>query len=94
MYSFEVYKIFYSGLQEYDKNITYIGLKKGQSLLGYDFNEYTGLIIENNQNLSIDVPYPFYYETWKELCIIIRLDAGSTMARLHNVWFDYLCWSN
>ena len=24
------------------------------------------MIIENNQNSSIDVPYPFYYETWKE----------------------------
>jgi len=66
MYSFEVYNIFYSGLQEYDKNIAYVGLKKAQSLLGFDFNEFTGLIIENNQNSSIDVPYPFYYETWKE----------------------------
>ena len=66
MYSFEVYNIFYSGLQEYDKNIAYVGLKKAQSLLGFDFNEFTGLIIESNQNSSINVPYPFYYETWKE----------------------------
>tara|TARA_Y100000591_G_scaffold296295_1_gene286371 strand:- start:1490 stop:2647 length:1158 start_codon:yes stop_codon:yes gene_type:complete len=66
MHSFEVSNIFYSGIQEYDKNIAYIGLKKAQSLLGFDVNEFTGLIIENNQNLSIDVQYPFYYETWKE----------------------------
>ena len=66
MYSFEVYNIFYSGLQEYDKNIAYICLKKAQSVFGFDVNEFTGLIIENNQNSSIEVPYPFYYETWKE----------------------------
>ena len=66
IYSFEVYDIFYSGLQEYDKNIAYIGLKKAQSLFNFDVNEFTGLIIENHQNLSIDVPYPFYFETWKE----------------------------
>ena len=53
-------------MQEYDKNIAYIGLKKAQSLFGFDSNEFTGLIIENNQNSTIDVPYPFYYETWKE----------------------------
>ena len=63
MHSFEVSNTFYSGIQEYDKNIAYIGLKKAQSLLGFDVNEFTGLIIENNQNLSIDVQYPFYYET-------------------------------
>ena len=66
IYSFEVYNIFYSGLQEYDKNIAYIGIKKAQSVFGFDVNEFTGLIIENNQNSSIKVPYPFYYETWKE----------------------------
>ena len=66
MYSFEVHNIFYSGLPEYDKNIAYIGLKKAQLLFGFETKEVTGLIIENNQNLSIDVPYPFYYETWKE----------------------------
>ena len=66
IYSFEVYNIFYSGLQEYDKNIAYVGLKNAQSLFSFDANEFTGLIIENHQNLSIDVPYPFYFETWKE----------------------------
>ncbi len=66
MHSFEVHNVFYSGIQEYDKNIAYISLKKAQSLLGFDINEYTGLIIENNQEPSIDIPYPFYYETWKE----------------------------
>ena len=29
-------------------------------------NEVTGLIIEKDENSSIDVPYPFFYETWKE----------------------------
>jgi len=66
IYSFEVYNIFYSGLQEYDKNIAYVGLKNAQSLFSFDANEFTGLIIENHQNLSIDIPYPFYFETWKE----------------------------
>jgi len=66
IYSFEISHIFYSGLQEYDKNIAYIDLEKAQSLLGYDMNEVTGLIIENDENSSIDVPYPFFYETWKE----------------------------
>ncbi len=66
IHSFEVSNIFYSGLQEYDKNIAYISLKKAQSLFSFDVNEFTGLIIENHQNLSIDVPYPFYFETWKE----------------------------
>ena len=66
IYSFEISHIFYSGLQEYDKNIAYIDLEKAQSLLGYDMNEVTGLIIDNGENSSIDVPYPFFYETWKE----------------------------
>lgn len=66
IYSFEVFHIFYSGLQEYDNNIAYIDLEKAQSLLGFEMNEVTGIIIENEQNSSIDVPYPFYYETWKE----------------------------
>ena len=66
IYSFEVSHVFYSGLQEYDKNIAYIDLEKAQSLLGYEMNEVAGLIIENDENLSIDIPYPFYYETWKE----------------------------
>ena len=66
IYSFEISHIFYSGLQEYDKNIAYIDLEKAQSLLGYDMNEVTGLIIDNDENSSIDVPYPFFYETWKE----------------------------
>ena len=66
IYAFEVFNIFYSGLQEYDKNIAYISLEKAQPLLGFEVNEVTGLIIENDQNSWIDVPYPFYYETWKE----------------------------
>ena len=66
IYSFEISHIFYSGLQEYDKNIAYIDLEKAQSLFGYDMNEVTGLIIDNDENSSIDVPYPFFYETWKE----------------------------
>ena len=66
IYSFDVSHIFYSGLPEYDKNIAYIGLEKAQSLLGFELNEVTGLIIESNQNSLIDIPYPFYYETWKE----------------------------
>ena len=64
--SFKVSYIFNSGLQEYDKNIAYIGLEKSQILFGYESNEVTGLIIEENKNLNIDVHYPFYFETWKE----------------------------
>ena len=78
MYSFEVYNIFILVLQEYDKNIAYIGLKKAQSLLGFDFNEFTGLIIENNQNSSIDVPYPF----------IMKLGKKGMHYYLNGCWFN------
>ena len=63
---FELSHIFYSGLQEYDKNIAYIGLKKAQSLFGYGTNDVSGLIVEGNNKPYIDVHYPFYFETWKE----------------------------
>lgn len=63
---FELSHIFYSGLQEYDKNIAYIGLKKAQSLFEYGTNDVSGLIVEGNNNPYIDVHYPFYFETWKE----------------------------
>ena len=66
IYSFEIFDIFYSGLQEYDKNIVYISLEKAQSLLGFEINEVTGLVIESDQNPLIDISYPFYYESWKE----------------------------
>ena len=64
--SFELIHIFYSGLQEYDKNIAYIGLKKAQNLFGYETKEVSGLIVEGNNNPYIDIHYPFYFESWKE----------------------------
>mgnify|MGYP001281984247 CR=1 FL=1 len=64
--SFEVSHIFYSGLQEYDKNLAYIGLSNAQSLFEYKINEVTGLIIKGDNDLYIDLDYPFYFETWKE----------------------------
>ncbi len=66
IFSFEVVNFFSSGLQEYDKNIVYLNIEKAQSLLGYEPSEVTGLIIENDGNSSVNISYPFYYETWKE----------------------------
>ena len=66
IFSFKVVHIFSSGLQEYDRNIVYMNLEKAQSLLGYKSSEVSGLIIDSNDNSSIDVPYPFYYETWED----------------------------
>ena len=34
--------------------------------MGYESSEVTGLIIESDGNSSINISYPFYYETWKE----------------------------
>ena len=65
-FSFEIANFFSSGLQEYDKNIAYLNIEKAQSLLGYESSEVTGLIIESDGNSSINISYPFYYETWKE----------------------------
>ena len=66
IFSFEIANFFSSGLQEYDKNIAYLNIEKAQSLLGYESSEVTGLIIESDGNSSINISYPFYYETWKE----------------------------
>ena len=66
IFSFEIVIFFSSGLQEYDKNIVYLNIEKAQSLLGYEPSEVTGLIIDSDDNSSINISYPFYYETWKE----------------------------
>ena len=66
VFSFEVVHIFFSGLHEYDKNIVYLNIETAQSILGYGSNEVNGLIIEKDDNLPINVSYPYYYETWKE----------------------------
>ena len=66
IFSFEVVDFFSSGLQEYDKNIVYLNIKKAQFLLGYKPSEVTGLIMNDDGNSSINISYPFYYETWKE----------------------------
>ena len=66
IFSFEIVNFFSSGLQEYDKNIVYLNIEKAQSLLGYNSSEVTGLIIDSDDNSSINISYPFYYETWKE----------------------------
>ena len=61
-----VTNIFNSGLQEYDKNMAYISLEKAQILFGNGANDITGLIVEESSSSSINVHYPFYFETWKE----------------------------
>ncbi|MBI87259.1 MAG: hypothetical protein CMG63_04165 [Candidatus Marinimicrobia bacterium] len=66
VFSCEVVHIFFSGLHEYDKNIVYLNIETAQSILGYGSNEVNGLIIEKDDNLPINVSYPYYYETWKE----------------------------
>ena len=66
IFSFKVVRFFASGLQEYDKNIVYLNIEKAQYLLGYEPSEVTGLIVDGGDNSSINITYPFYYETWKE----------------------------
>ena len=66
IFSFEVVEFFSSGLQEYDKNIVYLNIEKGKPLLGYGPSEVTGLIVGSDGDSSINISYPFYYETWKE----------------------------
>ena len=62
--SLKITQIYESGLQEYDNTLAYLSLEDSRSILNYDKNEITGLII-NASNIK-NLPYPYYYETWKE----------------------------
>lgn len=67
--SFTVSDIFYSGLQEYDKSLTYISLYDARSVLALEETDVSGLIFNNeekNPPTMLDVNYPYYYETWKQ----------------------------
>ena len=59
--------IFTSGLQEFDKTLSYTNLETAQKIFGIDAKEISGLVITNKSTEISEksINYPFIYETWK-----------------------------
>jgi lipoprotein-releasing system permease protein len=59
--------VFYSGLQEFDKTMTYTNLSTAQEIFEMNQNQISGLIFKNKieQELIQNITYPLIYEDWK-----------------------------
>ena len=68
----EVSGLFKSGMQEYDKTISFVSIEKAKRIFDMD-GHVTGYIINSNEKmekvikvLNNFVSYPYYLETWKD----------------------------
>jgi len=68
----EVNGLFKSGMQEYDKTISFVSIDKAKRIFGMD-DKVTGYIVNSNEKMEhiIDtlnnyVRYPYYIESWKD----------------------------
>lgn len=61
-------KIFYSGLQEFDKTLAYTSLEDARWLFSLNSSEASGLILNNEFLTQYEkrINYPYHLETWKE----------------------------
>ena len=68
----EVSGLFKSGMQEYDKTISFVSIDKAKRIFDMD-DHVTGYIVNSNEKmekvvkvLNNFVSYPYYLETWKD----------------------------
>lgn len=59
--------IFYSGLQDFDKSMTYTNLTTAQNIFDLNQDQVSGIIFKNKieKNLIQNIAYPLIYEDWK-----------------------------
>ena len=64
--TFKVREIYDSGLKEYDNTIVYISKNDARRILDLSSDHISGLIYNGYEDITSEILYPYYYETWKE----------------------------
>mgnify|MGYP001227209679 FL=1 len=66
--SLTVKKIYHTGLQDYDKTLTFMNLDDARELFEFNEKQFTGLIINDRiiYNEMPEMNYPFHLENWQQ----------------------------
>ena len=66
--SVTVKKIYHTGLQDYDKTLTFMHLDDARELFEFNEKQFTGLIINDRiiYNEMPEMNYPFHLENWQQ----------------------------